>query len=109
MVMMWVILGGRCIRAHNGNAYFYQNSIGAWETFIGLFPDYIFSVVKETLLQVEGLFRAFEGDVPRSEKDLLKAIQEVFQKKGDLTSDEKSNSLSLILSTTPSSTKGILF
>ena len=78
VLLIWCILGGKVLRAHDGNAFFYQERLGAWESFMGLFPDYVFNIAKRDLLQVEGLFRAFHGEVPRTEEGLLKEIRRIF-------------------------------
>ena len=62
--------------------FFASTSLGAWGTFMGLFPDYVFKIVKEDLLQVEGLVRAFDGEVPRTEEALLEEIKRIFMVKG---------------------------
>ena len=71
----------------------YNRHLGTWEALNGLFPDYIYEVVKETLLQVEGLFRCFEGDLHRSELDLLHEIKRVFESKGIDTNAQIRSSL----------------
>ena len=93
VMLIWCVLGGRSLRAHGGNAYFYQQGLGAWETFMGLFPDYVLKIVKQDLLQVEGLFRAFDGDVPRTEAGLLAEIRRVFMIKGINTSADTKKTL----------------
>ena len=46
-LLIWCILGGRYLRAHDGNAYFYNAHLGCLEMFNGLFPDYVYDVAKQ--------------------------------------------------------------
>ena len=59
--ILWVVLGDRHLRAHDGNAYFYNAKLGCWEMYNGLFPDYIYGEIKTFLLELESAFRDIEG------------------------------------------------
>ena len=62
------------LRCHDGQAYYYDASLGNFEAFTGLLPQAIYGEIKSFLLTLEGLFRSFKGKVERVDGDLLDAI-----------------------------------
>ena len=71
---MHIILGGHHLRAHDHVAYFWNDYVGFFSKFEGLFAETIYAELKTYLLSLEGLFRSFIGDVPRNDAAVLDAI-----------------------------------
>ncbi len=74
--LLWVICGGRLLRAHAGTAFYYNDCLGCWEVFAGLLPERVYEEIRVCLLALEGLFRAFKGKVPRTDEGVLAAARE---------------------------------
>ena len=72
--LLWVLLGGRELRAHSGRAYFYDHSLGHFEGFDGLMPPTVLAAAGNAMLNLEGLFRSFKAPVARKDADVLNAI-----------------------------------
>ena len=72
--LLWVLLGGRELRAHSGRAYFYDHSLGHFEGFDGLMPPTVLATAGNAMLTLEGLFRSFKAPVARKDADVLNAI-----------------------------------
>ncbi len=73
VLLLWIIEGGRYMRAHDGTCYFYHDD-GAFQMYRGVPPESTFSRVKSFLLELEGLFRLLPRDVKRTDEELLTAI-----------------------------------
>ncbi len=74
LYLLWVICGGRYLRAHNGTAYYYDSSLGCFEQFTGLLPQELYGNIRVFTVRPEGLFRSFTGRVGRDDDSLLQAI-----------------------------------
>ncbi|CAK0905471.1 unnamed protein product [Prorocentrum cordatum] len=72
--LLWVLLGGRELRAHSDRAYFYDHSLGHFEGFDGLMPPTVLAAAGNAMLTLEGLFRSFKAPVARKDADVLNAI-----------------------------------
>ena len=66
VMILWIVLGDRYLRAHNGQAYYYASELGCWEVYGGLLPAEVFVEVKEFLLALEGLFRSLKPKAQRT-------------------------------------------
>ncbi len=73
VLLLWIIEGGRYMRAHDGTCFFYHDD-GAFQTYRGVPPESTFSRVKAFLLELEGLFRLLPRDVKRTDDELMVAI-----------------------------------
>jgi hypothetical protein len=81
VLILWITLGNRFMRVQSDDtSYFYNVRVGHWERYGGLLPCYIYAEVKDFLLQVEGIFRCFKGNVARDQTGVLDAIHTVFGK-----------------------------
>eukprot|EP00973_Karenia_brevis_P046287 6417947-Karenia_brevis.AAC.1 len=74
---MWIIVGDKFLRADTEGSTFYNASLGSWDRFDGLLPEYIYDHIRSFTLALEGLFRSFEGAVVRQDEALLQAIDSV--------------------------------
>ncbi|CAK0846846.1 unnamed protein product, partial [Prorocentrum cordatum] len=72
--MIWIILGGRLLRAHNGRAYFYDQRLGYFDVFDGLLPPELLFAASRFMLTLEGIFRDFPCGVERKDSAVLAAI-----------------------------------
>ena len=72
--LLWIVLGGRHLRAHGGRAYFYDSVIGHFDAFDGLLPAEILSVTSSFMLTLEGIFRALPETTTREDNALLVGI-----------------------------------
>ena len=82
--MLHMILGRgeRLLVAHERQPYFWNNTVGCWNQYEGLLPEYIFSHMKDYLLRLEGLYRSINPKTERDVPDLSKAIDDAFQQCG---------------------------
>ena len=80
VTLLWVCLGHNYLRAHQGSIWFYNKVLGSFEPYNGILPDYLHAELRQILLQIEGLFRSFDGDVPRTQEGILRAIAQTYQK-----------------------------
>eukprot|EP00973_Karenia_brevis_P023947 3301680-Karenia_brevis.AAC.1 len=72
--LVWIILGDRLIRAHEGCVYYYDEELRAWQLYVGMLPESVFDECRGFMMKLEGLFRSLEGNVQRGDASLLEAI-----------------------------------
>jgi hypothetical protein len=78
VALVWIMLGSRFLRAEDGRAYFYNIKTGSFEVYNGLLPDYLFAELRNTMMQLEGMLRSFNGKVPRTQEGICEAIVQSF-------------------------------
>ena len=78
VALVWIMLGNRFLRAEDGRAYFYNIKTGSFEVYNGLLPDYLFAELRNTMMQLEGMLRSFNGKVPRTKEGICEAIVQSF-------------------------------
>ena len=72
--LLWITVGNRMLRAHNGQTFCYNSESGYWYLFGELLPQRISEQLREYCVVLEGTFRGFEGDVGRTDQEVLKAM-----------------------------------
>ncbi|CAK0846382.1 unnamed protein product [Prorocentrum cordatum] len=73
--MIWIILGDRLLRAHNGRAYFYAERLGYFDVFGGLLPPELLFAASRFMLTLEGIFRReVPSGVERMDSAVITAI-----------------------------------
>ncbi|CAE7209382.1 unnamed protein product, partial [Symbiodinium microadriaticum] len=71
--LIWIIEGGRYIRAHRGVCYLYHTD-GAFDPYNGVPPESTFFRLKKSLLRLEGLFRRMSPATDRSDAAIHREI-----------------------------------
>ncbi len=66
--ILWIIMGGRYLRAHEGRAFFYVSELGYFEHFDGLLPPDVLAQTAQFLLTLEGIFRVIPAGTRREDK-----------------------------------------
>ena len=69
--------------AHDNMPFFWSSRFRAWERFEGLVPQNVLIFLKDYFLKVEGILRAFTGDVQRTDDGIIAAVEEAFQRHAD--------------------------
>ncbi|CAE7461722.1 unnamed protein product [Symbiodinium sp. CCMP2592] len=70
---------GRHVRAHGGQCFFYSEH-GHWNAYKGVIPEGTLARCKKFLVQLEGLYASFHGNVFRDHDGILKASQELLER-----------------------------
>ncbi len=73
VMLTHVILGrGReFLRAHERTTYIWSDPHGVWHRYEGLLPEDVYTLLKRTLLILEGLLRTLAGEVDRTDDEVL--------------------------------------
>ena len=70
---------GRHVRAHNGQCFFYSEH-GHWNAYKGVIPEGTLARCKKFLIQLEGLYAMFQGNVLRDHEGILQASQRLLER-----------------------------
>ena len=84
--LIWIILGGRYLRSHDGSLYFYDDDIRCWQVYGGMLPERIHEECRRFMQILEGLYRSFDGVVPRTAQGIVDAISVSYSKHDDAKS-----------------------
>lgn len=77
VLLLWIIEGGRSLRAHKGTLYCYHD-VGAWLPWKGFPQEESLSRVKQFLLVLEGIFRLANPLLKREDAALCAAIESLW-------------------------------
>jgi hypothetical protein len=75
--LLWIMLGGHFLRVHDSHCYYYDQYLGAFKSYSGIFPFQFFTYIRLKCFHLEGLFRAFEGNIKRNGDEVLKEIERI--------------------------------
>jgi len=78
--LLWIICGNQLLRCHNGQTFCYSLAYGYWFHFNELLPQHIFEHIRVFGMVLEGMFRGMDGDVGRTDKEVLSAMNAVILK-----------------------------
>ena len=82
VLLLYIMCGEDMLRAHDGVVMYYA-PIGCFQPYEGILPQHMFGYMKAYMLRLEGLFRAFTGDVERKHASVLDAIDKAFGQRTD--------------------------
>ena len=75
--ILWISLGDRFLRAHDGQLYQFMEAMGFWKMYRGIMEEGVVYVLREYLNQAEGLYRVIKPTTWRNRESICESVEEV--------------------------------